>query len=233
MRTPFHYGLLCAAAAALTGCATFDQLQNPQARQAARNREQHAAFRAQEGWRKLTYRHTDLLSRATKENSAVEISLKDQRGLLLVDGAIAMDFPVATGKASHPTPEGSYKIIEKKKDHKSNLYGRILSGEGQTVVSDADTRSHAVPEGGRFVGAPMPYWMRLTTTGVGMHVGYVPGRPASHGCIRLKKDVAVELFGILDLGSPVTVDSQAPSLSAPEETEKVASGERETSRASG
>jgi lipoprotein-anchoring transpeptidase ErfK/SrfK len=58
----------------------------------------------------------------------------------------------------------------------------------------------------------MPYWMRLTTTGVGMHVGYVPGRPASHGCIRLKKDVAVQLFGILELGSPVTVDAVAPSL---------------------
>lgn len=232
MRTTLHYGLFCAAAAALTGCATFEQLQNPQARQAAKIREQHAAFRAQEGWRKLTYRHTELLSRATKENSAVEISLEEQRGLLLVDGAVAMDFPVATGKASHPTPKGSYKIIEKKEDHKSNLYGRMVSGEGQTVVSDADTRDHAVPQGGRFVGAPMPYWMRLTT-GVGMHVGYVPGRPASHGCIRLKKDVAVELFGILDLGSPVTIDSQAPSLNGSEETEKVASGETGTTRASG
>jgi hypothetical protein len=229
---PFEFGLLCAAATALSGCATFEQWQNPQARQTAKSREQHAAFRAQEGWRKLTYRRTDLLSRASKENSAVEISLKDQRGILLVDGAIAMDFPVATGKASHPTPEGSYQIIEKKKDHKSNLYGRIVSGEGQTVVSDADTRSDTVPQGGRFVGAPMPYWMRLTTTGVGLHVGYIPGRPASHGCIRLKKDVAVELFGILDLGSPVTIDRQAPSLRAPEGMDEVASGETAATRAS-
>ena len=233
MRTSLQYALLCAAAAALSGCATFGQLQSPQARQAAKMRQQHAAFRAQEGWRKLTYRHTDLLSRASKENSAVEISLKDQRGILLIDGAIAMDFPVATGKASHPTPEGSYQIIEKKKDHKSNLYGRIVSGEGQTVVSDADTRSDTVPQGGRFVGAPMPYWMRLTTTGVGLHVGYIPGRPASHGCIRLKKDVAVELFGILDLGSPVTIDRQAPSLRAPEGMDEVASGETAATRASG
>lgn len=232
MRTPIHYGLLCAAAAALTGCATFEQLQNPQARQAAKVRQQHAAFRAKEDWHKLTYRHPELLSRATSQNSAVEISLKDQRGLLLVDGAIAMDFPVATGKASHPTPKGSYKILEKKEDHKSNLYGRIVSSEGQTVVSDADTRAHTVPQGARFVGAPMPYWMRLTTAGVGMHVGYVPGRPASHGCIRLKKDVAVELFGILDLGSPVTVDAHAPALGTPKETEKVASGEAATTRAS-
>jgi len=213
MRPLPRLGLLCAAALAVSGCATL-QMQDPKARQLAKYREQHASFRAQEGWRKLTYRHTDLLTKATAENSAVEISLQEQRGLLLVDGGVAMDFPVATGKASHPTPKGDYKIIEKKEDHKSNLYGRIVSGEGQTVVSDADTRAHSVPEGGRFVGAPMPYWMRLTTTGVGMHVGYVPGRPASHGCIRLKKDVAVELFSILDLGSPVTIDAHAPSLAA-------------------
>jgi len=213
MRPLPRLGLLCAAALAVSGCATL-QMQDPKARQLAKYREQHASFRAQEGWRKLTYRHTDLLTKATAENSAVEISLQEQRGLLLVDGGVAMDFPVATGKASHPTPKGDYKIIEKKEDHKSNLYGRIVSGEGRTVVSDADTRAHSVPEGGRFVGAPMPYWMRLTTTGVGMHVGYVPGRPASHGCIRLKKDVAVELFSILDLGSPVTIDAHAPSLAA-------------------
>ena len=79
----------------------------------------------------------------------------------------------------------------------------------------------------------MPYWMRLTPTGVGMHVGYVPGRPASHGCIRMKKDVAVQLFDILDVGSSVTVDLQASSIGAPAEKEKVATGEAATGRASG
>jgi lipoprotein-anchoring transpeptidase ErfK/SrfK len=212
MKTSLRFGLVCAAAMALSGCATFEQLQNPKSRQASRYRQQHEAFRAQEGWRKLTYRQPDLIAQADAKNSAVEISLTEQRGLLLVNGAVAMDFPVATGKSSHPTPKGSFKILEKKKDHASNLYGRILSPDGATVVSDADSRGDAVPEGGRFVGAAMPYWMRMTPTGVGMHVGYVPGRPASHGCIRLKKDVATELFGILEVGSPVTVDAVAPSL---------------------
>jgi hypothetical protein len=197
---------------ALSGCATWQEWQNPKFRQQARYRQQHEAFRAQEGWRKLTYRQPELMARAHPKTSAVEISLTEQRGLLLVDGAVAMDFPVATGKASHPTPKGTYKILEKKKDHASNLYGRIVSGAGETLVSDADTRGDAVPEGASFVGARMPYWMRMTPTGVGMHVGYVPGRPASHGCIRLKKDVATELFGILEVGSPVTVDAVAPSL---------------------
>jgi lipoprotein-anchoring transpeptidase ErfK/SrfK len=189
--------VVCATAAVLSGCAGWE-MSGPQSRPAARYRQQHEAFRAQEGWRKLTYRQTDLLARATATNTTVEISLTDQRGLLLVHGSVALDFPVATGKASHPTPPGSYRILEKKKEHASNLYGRILSATGETTDSDADARTDAVPEGGSFVGAPMPYWM---------HVGHVPGRPASHGCIRLKRDAAVELFGILEVGSPVTVGS--------------------------
>jgi lipoprotein-anchoring transpeptidase ErfK/SrfK len=231
---PLAASLLAAAVLGLPGCAQFQEwqkslaltaAQKQQAANLAATKERHAAFRSQSGWRKLTYRDEAALAKATAANSAVEISLREQRGLLLVDGAIAMDFPVATGRASHPTPKGSYKIIDKQKDYASNLYGRIVSATGETIVSDADTREDAVPEGATFVGARMPYWMRITPTGVGMHVGYVPGRPASHGCIRLKRDVASQLFGILALGTPVTVDSFAPSLGGPVGLDSVVVGE--------
>jgi lipoprotein-anchoring transpeptidase ErfK/SrfK len=207
----------------LSGCALVEDARQRGAKdKVARHTRAHADFRAQPGWRKQTYRNEELIAKATAQNTAVEIALREQRGILLVDGAVAMDFPVATGKSSHPTPKGSYKILEKKKQHASNLYGRIVSSSGSTVVSDADTRDHGVPEGGRFVGAPMPYWMRMTMTGVGMHVGNVPGhRTASHGCIRLKKETAVQLFDILEVGSPVTVDSFAPALGGPLGTDSV------------
>jgi lipoprotein-anchoring transpeptidase ErfK/SrfK len=214
---PVRLAALLAAVLIFPGCALVqDTRQKAEKQKVARQNQAHAAFRTQPGWRKQTYRNEELLAKATAENTAVEIALREQRGILLVDGAVAMDFPVATGKSSHPTPKGSYKILEKKERHASNLYGRIVSDSGSTVVSDADTRDHGVPAGGRFIGAPMPYWMRMTTTGVGMHVGNVPGhRTASHGCIRLKKDTAVQLFSILGVGSPVTVDSFAPALGGP------------------
>jgi lipoprotein-anchoring transpeptidase ErfK/SrfK len=207
----------------LPGCASFEKRPDPHV---VRAKEKHALFRGQPGWRKNTYRDEKLVAKAAEGNTAVEIALREQRGLLLVDDAIAMDFPVATGRSSHPTPKGSYKILEKKKDHSSNLYGRIVGGDGSTVVGDADTRSHAVPPGGRFVGSPMPYWMRMTTTGVGMHVGHVPGhRAASHGCIRLKRETAAELFSMLAVGTPVKVDSFAPSLGGPVGVNSVVVGE--------
>jgi hypothetical protein len=216
-----------AAAIFLPGCAVLQDIKSGRPDpQVVRAKEQHAAFRAQPGWRKKIYRDEKLLAEAPEAVKVVEISLREQRGLLLVNDAIAMDFPVATGRSSHPTPKGSYKILEKKKDHASNLYGRIVGGDGSTVVSDADTRAHSVPAGGRFVGSPMPYWMRMTTTGVGMHVGHVPGhRPASHGCIRLKRDTASELFALLDVGTPVKVDSFAPALGGPVGFESVVIGE--------
>ena len=206
----------------LPGCATLVR-KDPQV---IRAKEQHAAFRAQPGWRNKIYRDEKLITKAAEGNTAVEISLREQRGLLLVGNAIAMDFPVATGRSTHPTPKGDYKILEKKKDYSSNIYGRIVSGDGSTIVSDADTRDHAVPTGAQFVGAPMPYWMRMTTTGVGMHVGHVPGhRPASHGCIRLKRETATELFTLLATGTPVTVASFAPSLGGPVGVDSVVIGE--------
>lgn len=172
----------------------------------------HAVFRSTPNWRRNTYRNHDLLAKASPDNTSLEISLREQRGFLLVEGALAMDFPVATGKKSHPTPAGHFTILEKKAQYASNLYGKIFDAEGALVHSDADIRRDPVPEGGRFVGASMPYWMRLTPTGVGLHVGYVPGRPASHGCIRLQRQAAQEIFRIVKIGTPVTIAENPPCL---------------------
>lgn len=172
----------------------------------------HQTWRAEPGWKSKTYRNKDLLSAANPDKASVQISLAEQRGLLLLDGSIAMDFPVATGKKSHPTPTGEFTIRGKVKDYSSNLYGKIVDATGTVVVENADSRTDVPAEGTTFEGARMPYWMRLTDTGVGMHVGYVPGRPASHGCIRLKRDVAVELFELLKVGTPVVIADRAPAL---------------------
>jgi len=175
---------------------------------------EHELYRSTPNWRKVTFRNEEVLAQATPDNTTVEISLREQRGFLLVDGAVAMDFAVATGKKSHPTPAGSYTILDKKQTYASNLYGKIFDAEGALVNSDADIRADPVPEGGKFVGSSMPYWMRLTNTGVGLHVGYVPGRPASHGCIRLQNKVAQQLFQLTKVGTPVVIAEEAPTLAA-------------------
>ncbi|MBR5886572.1 MAG: L,D-transpeptidase family protein [Akkermansia sp.] len=151
------------------------------------------------------YRDEELLKKAGRK-SAVHICLPQQRGRLYVDGKVAADWPVSTGVAGRETPTGAYSVIEKKKDHASNLYGNIKDADGKTVKVNADVTKDPVPEGGTFVGSPMPNWQRLTWDGLGMHTGKVQaGKRLSHGCIRTPNEMARELFDITGMGTRVHV----------------------------
>lgn len=154
------------------------------------------------------YRDDALLKKANRK-SVVHICLPQQRGRLYVDGKVAADWPVSTGVAGRETPTGTYFILEKKKDYASNLYGNIKDANGRTVKRNADSTKDTIPEGGSFVGSPMPNWMRLTWDGMGMHTGKVQaGKRLSHGCIRTPNDMASQLFGITATGTRVHVDGE-------------------------
>lgn len=114
---------------------------------------------------------------------------------------------VATGTYDNPTPAGEFRITEKVVDKYSNRYGWIEDEYGNQINSDATPRDY-VPPGGTYMPAPMPYWMRLTSYGIGMHAGPIPspGSPASHGCIRLPRPLAPILFDEVVVGTPVTIE---------------------------
>lgn len=122
---------------------------------------------------------------------------------------------VATGKEGHDTRPGTYKITEKIADKYSNIYGWFEDEFGNVTDGDAKA-SERVPEGMVYVPAPMPYWMRLTSYGVGMHGGVIPepGQPASHGCIRLPKEFVPNLFDAVLVGTPVIITNE-PSNQGP------------------
>ena len=152
-----------------------------------------------------TWKNTALLAQANSSNTSVTIDLSMQRGFLMVGDQVAMDYRVSTGSSSHKTPTGNYKITEKIKDKRSNLYGKVLNASGGVVKSNADSRKDKVPEGGKFLGASMSYWMRLTSTGIGMHKGNVNSRYASHGCIRSHYGAVPIVFAKTRVGTPVSV----------------------------
>lgn len=130
------------------------------------------------------WKNEELLSRTDASNSHIRIDLAKQRGMLMNGEDVVIDYPICSGTKSRPTPQGTFYILEKIVDKSSNRYGKILDVEGNVVNSDADALSDPIPEGGKFVGAPMRYWMRLTPDGVGHHIGPVRRYPASHACIR-------------------------------------------------
>ena len=130
------------------------------------------------------WQNEELLSRTDSENSSILISLAKQRGFLMNGDEVVLDYPICSGIPSRPTPPGTFYILEKVVDKKSNKYGKIYDAAGEIVNGDADSTLDAIPEGGKFEGAAMRYWMRLTNDGVGHHIGPVRRRPASHACIR-------------------------------------------------
>jgi len=152
-----------------------------------------------------TWKNNELLARANSSNTSVTIDLSMQRAFLMVGDQVAMDYRISTGSSSHKTPTGSYTITEKLKDKRSNLYGKMLNAAGEVVDSDADARKDTVPEGGKFLGASMSYWMRLTNAGVGMHKGNVNSRYASHGCIRSHYSAVPIVFAKTRIGTPVSI----------------------------
>jgi lipoprotein-anchoring transpeptidase ErfK/SrfK len=137
----------------------------------------------------------------------VNIDLGEQKARIYDNGQEVAWTYVATGVEEHPTPRGTFRITEKKADKHSNIWGIVEDANGDTINWNAHSQRSSIPSGGRFVGAPMPHWMRLTDTGIGMHAGPIPdpGSPASHGCIRLPSEMASRMFEELPAGTPVTI----------------------------
>ena len=105
------------------------------------------------------------------------VSIKNQRISLYGNGKLIETSSVSTGTPGHDTPQGVFTVIEKDRHHKSNIYS----------------------------SAPMPYMQRITWSGVALHEGFVTGRPASHGCIRLPQAFAARLWEITQLGARVII----------------------------
>ena len=138
---------------------------------------------------------------------SVNIDLSEQKAYLFKNGQNVGWTYVATGRSGFATPTGTFRIMEKIVDKRSNRYGMVFDRHGNVVNSNATAGVSRVPPGGRFVGAQMPYWMRITGYGVGLHAGPIPnpGSPASHGCIRLPRDMAQTIYQHAPVGARVTI----------------------------
>ena len=140
--------------------------------------------------------------------TSVEIDLQQQKAYLLDNGRPVLASPISSGRYGHLTRTGSFKVLEKERTHYSSMYGKIVDARGNTIVADADAEM-PVPSGGKFIPAPMNYFMRFDGAD-GMHAGYLPGYPASHGCVRMPEQLAIAFFNSISVGTPVTVFGRTP-----------------------
>lgn len=134
----------------------------------------------------------------------IVIDVSDQRAYFYKGNHLVGVSKVSSGKDGHKTPTGTFKITQKSKDHRSNLYGNYVYPDGTIAQADVDVTKDPKPAGSEFEGAPMPYFMRFHG-GVGMHAGYLPGYAASHGCVRMPNRMAEIYFNNVSLKTPVVV----------------------------
>ena len=172
----------------------------------------HALAKPQVTVKKTTPPLFEWMDEETTGNLSVRISLTEQKAYIYRDGKQVAWTMLATGRPNHRTPTGSFSILEKIPDKVSNTYGVIANSDNEVINWDAHAGVTHVPEGCRFVGSPMPHWMRITYEGVGMHQGDIPnpGQTASHGCIRLPGELATKLYEIAEVGTPVTISGTPP-----------------------
>src|SRR5438477_1795527 len=147
----------------------------------------------------------DLLKQATPDTAHIVVSIPKQRAYLMIREEIVADAPVSSGKRGHETPGGHFTVMEKDPNHHSNLYGDFVDRSGRVVRAGVSARIDSAPSGTHFVGAAMKWFLRLTEDGVGMHIGILPGYPASHGCVRESVDGAKLFYDHAKVGTPVDV----------------------------
>jgi lipoprotein-anchoring transpeptidase ErfK/SrfK len=146
-----------------------------------------------------------LLAKVTPEDLHIIVSLPKQRAYLMTGEQIIVDSPISSGKRGHSSPNGSFSVLEKDPNHHSTLYGDFVDSSGRIVRAGVSMHIDSAPSGTHFQGAAMKWFMRLTGDGVGMHVGILPGYPASHGCIRMPSDGAKLFYDHVKVGTPVEV----------------------------
>jgi lipoprotein-anchoring transpeptidase ErfK/SrfK len=113
----------------------------------------------------------------------IVVSIPLQRAYVYRGGTLIGVSTVSTGRPGHATPTGRFPIMEKHREHYSNLYNN----------------------------APMPFMQRLTMGGIALHAGQIPGHPASHGCVRLPLAFARNLFAVTQVGANVHIVAASPT----------------------
>lgn len=112
----------------------------------------------------------------------IVVSIKAQRVYVFRDNTLIAVSTASSGARGHETPTGHFPILQKNRDHYSNLYNN----------------------------APMPNMQRMTWDGVALHAGVIPGYPASHGCVRLPMEFSRLLFGVTKMGEMIHVMADTP-----------------------
>ena len=135
---------------------------------------------------------------------SIVVSLRAQEAYLYRSGQKTASSRISSGREGYRTPVGRFRVIRKDEDHRSSIYGDYVDDSDRVVKANVDNRRDRKPPHSHFLGAPMPYFVEFSP-GYGLHQGYLPGVPASHGCIRMPYWKARQFYNAVQLGTVVVI----------------------------
>jgi lipoprotein-anchoring transpeptidase ErfK/SrfK len=154
----------------------------------------------------LTDMVTSNLPESHSGRPSIVVSLRAQEAYLYRGGYRIASSRISSGREGYRTPLGHFQVIRKDENHHSSLYGDYVDDSGRVVKANVDSRRDSKPPHSHFVGTPMPYFLEFSP-GYGLHQGYLPGVPASHGCIRMPYWKARQFYNTSRVGTPVVIKS--------------------------
>jgi len=170
---------LCASAT-LTTATPASALETYEAQIAASDAASQARIDMYEAFGPKSLKPGQYVWRDVPESAGPErvvVSLSDQLAYLYRGNRLMAVTTVSSGSPGRDTPTGIFTVRTKKPMHRSRKYDN----------------------------APMPFAQFVTDYGVALHAGYIPGRPASHGCVRLPSGFAKKLYSVTTIGTPVFI----------------------------
>lgn len=135
----------------------------------------------------------------------VKVSIKNKLAYVMEGSKPLLIMPVTVGTASNPTPKGNFRIFKKEHHHRAYTHGYAISPSGRVIPCYLRKK----PSGWKFVGTPMPYWCEFKSA-YGFHTGWMKPFPASHGCLRMHKNVSPKFFRLVSNGTPVNISYTQP-----------------------
>ena len=128
--------------------------------------------------------------RAAGETIMAIVSIKSQKVTVYDADGWIFSAPVSTGTKGRETPAGVFAVVQKNRDHRSNMYD----------------------------DAWMPHMLRITWNGIALHGGPLPGYAASHGCVRMPFGFAEKLFDKVPMNTRIIIspnDAEPMEISHP------------------
>jgi lipoprotein-anchoring transpeptidase ErfK/SrfK len=133
---------------------------------------------------------------------------------LYQDGKITHEWIVATGQPEYPTPTGEYEVELKR--YMPTWVNPDPTGWGASMPA-------SIPPGpGNPLGLRAINWTAPAIRFHGTSAIYSLGYNASHGCVRMSNDDVIQLYDLIDIGTPIVSTVVAPLrpmyVSAPDPT---------------